>query len=193
MLSISRPSKATIARLQAEAQDMSLSYGPIGIARARSVAGFRVDETTVVVGRGEADFARAVDALTAWKHMRLDWLDVIPREPSIDVGTTVLVMARHFGLWSLNACRVVYSVEESTGVYTSFGFAYGTLGEHVVRGEEIFEARYDRRTGDVAFRIRAASQPRVLLAKIGGPLARHLQERFRKESCDALRVSTASG
>ena len=191
MLSISRPSKATIARFQTEAQDLSLSYRRIGIARARSVVGFRIDETTVVIGRGDADFARAVDALTAWRHMRLDWLEVIPREPSIEVGTSVLVLARHFGLWSLNACRVVYGVEESTGAYTSFGFAYGTLDEHVVRGEEIFEVRYDRRTGDVAFRIRAASQPRVL-AKIGGRFARGLQKRFRTESCEALRRAVAS-
>ena len=172
---------------------MSLSYAPIGIARARSVAGFRIDEATVVVGHGDADFARAVDALTAWKHMRLGWLEVIPREPSIDVGTTVLVMVRHVGMWSLNGCRVVYSVEESTGVYTSFGFAYGTLTEHAERGEEIFEVRFDRRSGDVVYRIRAASQPRALLAKFGSPLARHLQERFRRDSCEAMRMATASG
>jgi len=193
MFSFSRPSKAAIASLLTKAEHMSLSYAPIGIARARSVPRFNLDETTTVVGHGEADFARAVDALTAWKHMRLGWLEVVPREPSIEVGTTVLVMVRHVGMWSLNGCRVVYSVEESTGVYTSFGFAYGTLTEHAERGEEIFEVRFDRRSGDVVYRIRAASQPRALLAKFGSPLARHLQERFRRDSCEAMRMATASG
>jgi uncharacterized protein (UPF0548 family) len=187
MFSIARPSTAAISAFLARAQTMPLSYSPIGIARAQALTGFDVDETAAIVGHGDADFARAIKALSSWKHMNLDWLHMYPAQPSIETGTIVAVLVRHFGIWSLNGCRVVYSVEETTGVYSSFGFAYGTLVDHAERGEEIFQVRLDRRTGDVVYTVRAASQPRALLAKVGGRTVRLLQERFRRESCDALR------
>jgi uncharacterized protein (UPF0548 family) len=192
MFLISRPSPSAIARFLADAQAMSLSYGPIGIARARAVPGFRLDEDTVVVGHGDADFASARDALAAWRHMRLEWLEVFPPVPAIETGTTIALLIRHLGLWSLNASRVVYGVDESTGAYSSNGFAYGTLRDHAERGEEIFQVTLNRLTGDVMYTIRAASQPRALLAKLGAPVVRSLQARFRRDSCDALRRAVTS-
>src|SRR4051812_19591326 len=171
---------------------MSLSYAPIGIARARSVPGFQIDETTATIGHGYQDFARACDELKTWRHVRLGWVELFPQTASIDTGTTVALLARHFGFWSLNAMRVVYGLEESTGASSSIGPAYGTLADHVERGEELFEVRLDRLTGDVTYRIRAASQPRVLLARIGRPAARALQARFRQASCDSLRAAITS-
>ena len=35
-------------------------------------------------------------------------------------------MGRAIGFWWLNACRIVYVVDEA-GPITQFGFAYGTL------------------------------------------------------------------
>ncbi|HUK37208.1 MAG TPA: DUF1990 domain-containing protein, partial [Vicinamibacterales bacterium] len=187
MFLTSRPPRSAIAQFLERAATMSLSYSPIGIARQKTVPGFRVDETSAVIGRGESDFARALTALEAWEHMRLDWIEVVPDAATIQSGTTVAVLARHLGCWSLNACRVVYTVEESTGVHSTFGFAYGTLHDHVESGEEIFQLSLDHRTGEVLYTIRAASRPHALLVKLAQPLARSLQRRFRRESCDALR------
>lgn len=192
MFLLSRPSPAAIATFLADAQAMPLSYAPIGIARARSVPGFRTDETTAVVGRGDADFAKASAALASWQHMRLRWLEVFPAAAPVDPGTTLALMIKHFGMWSLNACRVVYGVEESTGAYSSIGFAYGTLRDHAERGEEIFQVTFDRLSGDVVYKIRAVSQPHALLAKLGTPAVRTLQARFRRDSCEALRLSMTS-
>ena len=192
MFLLSRPSPSAIARFLDDAEAMSLSYGPIGIARARAVPGFRLDETTAIVGHGDADFAKANAALAAWSHMRLGWLDVFPPAASIETGTTLALLIRHFGVWSLNASRVVYSVEEETGAHSSIGFAYGTLRDHAERGEEIFQVTLNRLTGDVVYTVRAASQPRALLAKLGAPAVRALQARFRRESCDALCRAIAS-
>jgi uncharacterized protein (UPF0548 family) len=46
-------------------------------------------------------------------------------------------LARHYGFWSLNACRVVYVVDDR-GAQPRYGFAYGTLMEHAETGEERF-------------------------------------------------------
>ena len=37
------------------------------------------------------------------------------------------VLGRHFGLWSLNACRIVYVIEEEGSLLKRYGFAFGTL------------------------------------------------------------------
>lgn len=46
-----------------------------------------------------------------------------------EAGTTVGVLARHHGFWSLNLCRVVHGIEDN-GVVRGRGFAYGRLPEH---------------------------------------------------------------
>jgi uncharacterized protein (UPF0548 family) len=65
-------------------------------------------------------------------------------------------------------------------------FSYGTLVNHAERGEELFEVALDAGTGEVTYRIRAASQPRAVLARLGYPLARMLQARCRRESAEAM-------
>jgi uncharacterized protein (UPF0548 family) len=103
-------------------------------------------------------------------------------------GTGVAVQVHHLGFWSLNGCRVLYSIGDGE---TEYGFAYGTLSNHAGSGEEIFLVRRKRRTGNVEYVIRAVSKPRVMLARLGYPLTRSLQARFRQDSSRALRRSMA--
>jgi len=97
----------------------------------------------------------------------------------------VAVLIRHLGFWSLNGCRVVYHVEAGSG--TRFGFAYGALTNHAEAGEELFEVFMEPATGDVVYRIRAVSWPQATLARIGQPIVRMLQARFRRDSLAALK------
>jgi hypothetical protein len=56
-------------------------------------------------------------------------------------GRPFALLASHFGVWSLQACRIVYVLEEN-GDMARYGFAYGTLPEHGVMGEERFSVAY---------------------------------------------------
>ena len=97
----------------------------------------------------------------------------------------VAVLVRHLGVWSLNGCRVL----ELTGDRESgplFGFFYGTLTNHAEMGEELFEVNLNATTGEVTYRIRAFSKPRAALARIGYPITRSLQARFRRDSIAAM-------
>jgi uncharacterized protein (UPF0548 family) len=62
----------------------------------------------------------------------------------VQVGTTVALLIRHLGFWSLNGCRVVSCVG-SAGDRARFGFSYGTLTNHAESGEERFEVALDER------------------------------------------------
>ena len=81
------------------------------------------------------------------------------------------VLIRHLGFWSLNGCRVLYSVGSLDDV-ARFGFAYGTLTNHAESGEELFEVFIDPQTDEVIYRIRAISWPQATLARIGQPIVR---------------------
>jgi uncharacterized protein (UPF0548 family) len=182
------PTRNVIDRFIRESQDLPLSYGPVGIVRTRT-AGQDLDQLAVAVGHGQADFERARAALLAWKQFDIGWVETFPRHAPVAVGTIVAVLIRHLGFWSLNGCRVLYSVG-SPGDVARFGFAYGTLTNHAESGEELFEVFIDPRTEEVVYRIRATSWPQATLARVGQPIVRVLQKRFREQSAAAMKHAT---
>ena len=93
----------------AASRELPLSYEPVGLATDDG-AGFNVDAEETIVGVGEAAFARAKAALTGWRQFELGPVEVFPTPAGIAPGTVVAVLDRHLGFWSLNGCRVVYSI-----------------------------------------------------------------------------------
>ena len=184
MFLLHRPEARDVERFIAASRELPLSYDPIGLAK-QGRAGFQIDEQIAIVGSGEAAFARATTALIEWRHYELGWLEVFPKPAPLVPGTVVAVSVRHLGFWSLNACRVVYTIGSPGD--TTFGFAYGALVNHAEAGEEIFQVSFSPDTGDVSYLIRAASKPRAALARLGYPFVRLLQARFRRDSARALR------
>ena len=189
MFLIRRPSQDEISEFLDRSRELALSYDPVGIAR-QSPVGFNADLATAVIGHGRQTFERAKNALAQWRHYELGWVELFPRGASIEPGTVVAVLVRHLGCWSLNACRVVYRVGDRQAG-SSFGFAYGTLTNHAELGEEIFEVILAPESGEVIYRIQAVSKPRAALARIGYPIARYFQERFRRDSTSVLRRAIA--
>jgi uncharacterized protein (UPF0548 family) len=178
-----RPSPSVIERFLGESRELPLSYGPIGIVK--EATGRDVDEHVMTIGCGQTDFERARKALLTWKHFDLGWVTTFPRDAPVVVGTVVAVLIRHLGFWSLNGCRVLYHVG-SPDDEARFGFAYGTLTNHAESGEEIFEVFLDSGTGEVTYRIRATSFPQAAVARMGQPIVRLLQARFRRDSAAAM-------
>jgi uncharacterized protein (UPF0548 family) len=177
-----RPAAADINQFLRNSMELPLSCASPGILD-REVAAARHDEIAGVIGHGAADSARAVAALRAWEHFHLGWVELHPEGAPIARGTVVAVLIRHLGFWSLNGCRVL-AVDEGDA---RFGFTYGTLPNHAEAGEERFEVWCDPTDDRVWYRIRAISSPHALLARIGQPMVRALQARFRRDSLAAMR------
>jgi uncharacterized protein (UPF0548 family) len=123
----------------------------------------------------------------------MNWVTVYPQGADVSVGTVVAVLIRHLGFWSLNGCRVLYAIGGAADAGARYGFAYGTLTNHAEGGEELFEVFIDPATGQVMYRIKAVSWPRALLARLGYPIVRVLQARFRRDSAAALRRAIRAG
>ena len=185
-----RPSPEHIDRFLRESQILPLSYGPTGIVKANTVRE-DLDEATVVIGHGKAAFERARAALIAWKQFDIGWVETFPRRAPVAVGTVVAVLIRHLGFWSLNGCRVLYCVGNVDDA-VRYGFAYGTLTNHAESGEELFEVVVDPQTEEVVYRIRATSWPQATLARVGQPIVRALQARFRRDSAATMMRATRS-
>ena len=184
MFLVRRPSADTIERFLLDSRDLPLSYEPVGILNLESTRG-NVDELTVAIGRGPAEFARARAALIAWKQFDIGWVEAYPPNAPVVAGTVVAVLIRHLGFWSLNGSRVVYGAGASTDG-TRFGYAYGTPTNHAEAGEELFEIFIDPATEIVSYQIRATSWPRATLARLGQLIVRALQARFRSDSARAM-------
>lgn len=180
------PSGAKIRDFLASQKDLPVSYDRVGVSREGvAPSGYVVDRYRVKLGEGPEAYARAVAALRGWRQFDLDWVWLLPTGAPIEVGTTVGVLARHYGFWSLNTARVVYLIEE-TGDVERFGFGYGTLPGHAERGEERFSVEWNREDDSVHYDVIAFSQPKHPLAWLGYPFARLLQRRFARDSKRAM-------
>jgi uncharacterized protein (UPF0548 family) len=180
-----KPTSAMIGEfLQAQAKQ-GFSYTAPGATAAVPPAGYVVDRTRVHLGGGEKAFAAAAAALRRWEHFRLGWVETWPPDAPMETGTVVAVLARILALWWLNACRIVYVVNDE-GPIRKFGFAYGTLPGHAESGEERFLIEWDRASGSVWYDILAFSRPQHVLVRCGYPFARRLQRRFGRDSAAAM-------
>lgn len=182
MFLFSEPSGEGISRLLDAQRGAPFSYDDVGSSRegVEELVGYTVDHNRARLGEGEETFARAVEALLAWKMFDLGWVRLLPPDAPVEVGTAVVVLARHYGLWSLNFSRVVYEISDD-GPVRRRGFAYGTLPEHGESGEERFTIE-QHDDGSVFYDLYAFSRPNHPLARYGRPFARALQRRFARDS-----------
>jgi uncharacterized protein (UPF0548 family) len=185
MLSLRKPTGERLRGFLAAQSKLDLTYPAVGATAAVPPAGYVVDRTRVKLGEGAEAFAAAKAALGRWEHFRLGWVEAWPPDAPVQAGQVVAVVARLFGLWWVNACRVVYVVDEG-GPVQRFGFAYGTLPDHAESGEERFLVEWDREGGGVWYDILAFSRPRHVLARLGYPWVRRVQKRFGWGSAAAM-------
>ena len=137
------------------------------------------------LGTGRGGLHESQGCSRCWQQFRLGWVEVWSPETPIQTGEVVAVIARNLGLWWLNACRIVYVVDEEEPIQR-YGFAYGTLPDHAETGEERFLVERDRASGEVWYDILAFSRPHLLLTRLGYPFVRRVQKRFAKASAAAM-------
>jgi uncharacterized protein (UPF0548 family) len=187
---LTQPSEVEIQRFISKQKDSGFSYPEVGASATRVPTGYSVDHNRVFLGLGEATWQRAADAIRGWRMFSMPWVNLHPPSPPIQVGTDVAVSVHHFGFYSLNACRIVYIVDEDDRL-KRFGFAYGTLAEHAERGEERFTVECNRDDDSVWYEIFVFSRPQKMLTRLGYPLSRWLQKRFAEGSKLAMIQSIA--
>lgn len=186
MFLIHRPGERRIREVLASQEGVGFSYAEVGATREQAPAGYQVYRECFALGTGPGAFERARQAVRQWKMFEMGWLELCWPEAPIAQGSTVAVLARHLGFWSLHAARIVYVIDEPR----KYGFAYGTLAEHAEAGEEWFGVG-QREDGSVWYEVLAFSREKHVLAKIGYPFTRSLQRKFRRDSGRAMQRAVA--
>jgi uncharacterized protein (UPF0548 family) len=186
MILYRKPSAAEIRKFISSQQGLPFSYAEVGATKTGPPSGYLIDHNRIQLGEGEKTFRRAVEALRSWRQFDLGWVGIASETNPIDAGTTVAVQAQVLGLWTLNAAKIVYVIDELKEASARFGFAYGTLPDHTERGEERFLVEL-LEDGSVWYDIFAFSRPQHPLARLGFPITRRLQKRFARESLAAMK------
>jgi uncharacterized protein (UPF0548 family) len=179
-----QPDAPMIERWQAEQASSAFSYPEVGMTRAEPPPGYFVNHYRLRLGYGGQVYDAACEAIRRWRMFPPEMVEISNPDTPLEPGRTVTGIA-HFGpvRW-VNFCRIVYRVEE-TGPVRGFGFAYGTLHDHALRGEERFQIE-QRHDGSVWYDLLAYARPRHWLSYVGYPLARVVQKRFARLSLRAM-------
>jgi len=181
-----KPSEARIRGVVASQAAAGFSYPEAGATQEHAPPGYCLRQQSFELGRGPGVFERAKQAIREWRMFDIGWIELCWPDVPIRTGSTVAVLARHFGFWSLNVCRIVYEIDDPR----RYGFAYGTLPEHAEAGEERFTVEW-RDDDSVWYDILAFSREKHPLAKMAYPLSRMLQVRFRRDSGRVMQRAVA--
>ncbi len=191
MFVFTTPGDGAICERLAQLSSAPYSYAEVGaLENPVFPIGYLADRHRALLGRGAAGYERAKAALRRWEMFHLGWVRLYPSAPPIAADTSIGISARFLGVWNLNFCRIVYTVEDK-GDVERFGFALGTLPGHILSGEERFTVEWHRADDSVWYHVCAFSRPDQLLSRLGYPIVRQLQNRFAKESHAAMARATA--
>ena len=188
MYSLRKPTPRQIEMFLSIMADAPYSYTEVGASRTAPPTGYRVGKICGRIGRGAAAFERAKDAIRRWAMFPQNLVDLHDRGAPIEPGTLAVPLLRGPGFWLCAACRIVYVLDEHDEQenITRFGFAYGTLDEHLERGEERFLVEWHRNDDSVWYDLLAFSRPNGLVSTLGDPMIRVMQGRFRRQSLAAM-------
>ncbi|HVF30796.1 MAG TPA: DUF1990 domain-containing protein [Pyrinomonadaceae bacterium] len=184
-----RPTPLEIDEFLQERQSDEYSYPEVGgTSLDRFPTGYNIDHNRILLGSGRPVFEVAKDAIRSWTQFKVPGVEIIHSNTPIEPGRTVAMLAEHLGFYSLNSCRIVYVLDEPG----RFGFAYGTLTEHVEVGEERFTVEFHESTREIWYDILAFSRAGHLLVKLGYPYGRYLQKQFAIHSKAAMLRAAAT-
>ncbi len=182
MFYFSKPDYAGIESFLSAAEQDEFSYPEVGATLTRPPEGYIIDHNRIMIGQGADDWERAKDAVRTWKMFDFPWVEICWPDTPIETGRNIAVLVSHLGFYSLNAARIVYTIDEPG----RFGFAYGTLTSHGESGEELFSVEMDNNAGEVWYDLYAFSKPNHTLALLGYPFTRYLQKQFAADSKMAM-------
>src|SRR5215510_10937285 len=122
MVLLHQPLEATIHVFLDRQRLQPFPYPGVGSSRHIPPAGYVVDHRRVCLGAGQHTFEAACVALRCWTMFQVGWVQLCWPTIGIEPGAVVGVLASWGGLWFLNACRIVYVMDEISPV-RRFGFA----------------------------------------------------------------------
>lgn len=185
MLLARKPPEAVIYRFVEAQARASLRYADVGATKtSQAPRNYRNVRHRVKLGEGEHAYGLAIKALYDYRMYRLKGVELYPPKLTVMKDETIAVLVRHFGVWSLNGCRIVYKLDAKEPVKRC-GFGIGTLPEHLLEGEERFMVSWQE-DDTVWYEFFSFIRAKQLLAQLGLPAARLKYRQFVRASASAM-------
>jgi uncharacterized protein (UPF0548 family) len=188
MFSLAQPTHRQLRDFLLHHQDVPFTYHHVGATKVGPQglpSGFSCGYQRIQLGSGRVCYQHAKESLQAWKMFPPEFVDLIWPCP-IEAGRVVATLFRAPGVWTLNPCRIVYTIDD-TGESEQYGFAYGTVGKHLASGEERFLVEYNPIDESVWYEVYCFSKVNQWLATAAYPYLRIQQHRFRVLSTRAMK------
>ena len=195
MISIRKPTHTELKEYLWQHLDVPFTYAEVEGTRNDDLPeGFSCGRRRVCLGKGRSCFLQAKKAVVQWKMFPEDFVDLVWPTP-IEEGRVVATMFRAPGFWTVNPCRIIYTIDEVEDSIEQFGFAYGTVGKHLASGEERFTVEYHHEDESVWYEVYCFSRVNHWLSALAYPYLRFQQYRFRSLSANAMKrmVATKTG
>eukprot|EP01112_Ceratiomyxa_fruticulosa_P009711 TRINITY_DN2545_c0_g2_i2.p1 TRINITY_DN2545_c0_g2~~TRINITY_DN2545_c0_g2_i2.p1 ORF type:complete len:228 (+),score=34.19 TRINITY_DN2545_c0_g2_i2:55-684(+) len=201
---IRKPTEQAVREYIWQRQEQPFSYELVGgtsefptreaLSSDERFKSYDIDAKKVPLGYGYEVFQKGILALKGWKHFELDWITLLFPETPIEEGSVVAVLSWQVGFWVLSFCKIVYVINETDEKAQTwkYGFAYGTLEQHLEKGEERFVIEWDRVTNAVSYEKLSFSTPQHWMSQVGYPVSRYFQGKFGEESCAAIQRAIGS-
>ncbi|HEX8288627.1 MAG TPA: DUF1990 domain-containing protein [Pyrinomonadaceae bacterium] len=187
MFTLQKPTEEEINDFIEAQNRLSLSYSEIGETKNFAAPfGYPINHLRRELGKGEKIYKKAVAALFSWQMYATDWTEVHPLGVPVREGEAFVTLVNHLGFWSLNPCRIIYTLNEETRHYSQNSFAIGTLPAHSEKGEERFTVEWNKETDVVKYELYAFARAQHWLAKIGFPFVPLFQKRFARDSYEVM-------
>jgi hypothetical protein len=110
---LQKPSSEISGRFLATQGALGFTYAEVGATATLPPAGYKVDRTRIELGAGQGVYDAAKAALRRWQQFRLGWVDVWSTETPLETGQIVAILGWAAGVWWLNSCRIIYTVNET--------------------------------------------------------------------------------
>ena len=117
MFLLTKPSQAFIQNFIDRCEDSEYSYAEVGFSITGSPLNYNTDHNRILIGHGQEDFEKAKTAIRSWKMFDMPWVELCWPDTPVSVGENVGILVDHFGFYSLNACRIVYLIDEITAMH----------------------------------------------------------------------------
>lgn len=193
MICLKEPTEKAVRLFLSGQQGHVPSYPEIGASRnSLSPPGYSILSDRIRLGTGRLTFEKAKSAIGEWQMFDFSWVKLFWPDTPIEEGRDVAVLAKACGLYFLNVCRIVYVLDIHGGT-KKFGFAYGTLPDHVECGEERFLVEWNQEDNSVWYEIFSFSRPSRFCYQIAAPYLRKLQKRFILHSLQAVQKAVSEG
>lgn len=200
-LSILKPHKEKSAEFLQSLGSQKLTYGEHGstlewptqlfqqLPNSLVENGYLFQFRRSALGRGRKSFEQTQFELRRGACFDLQWVNYVG-PPTLEVNAEFAILAKTFGVWSLNGCRVLHCGEIEHDDEIVFSLVLGTLESHAAIGEERLGVVWNRSTDAVDFLIGSFSKPANSIIYLAAPIMRHMQNRFAIDSAEKIRKAT---